>query len=130
MNFRFLSVEEVLYIHQSETKLAGHNSDLRDFKLIESAVENTRQIFENDYVTDLFDLAVSYIRSITMNHPFIDGNKRTALATALIFIDYNGFIIIENSEEELANKIIEFVEKKISSDELSNYLRSKAIKNT
>lgn len=65
-----------------------------------------------------------------MNHPFIDGNKRTALATALIFIDYNGFIIIENSEEELANKIIEFVEKKISSDELSNYLRSKAIKNT
>jgi len=81
-------------------------------------------------VTDLFNLAVSYIRSITMNHPFIDGNKRTALATALIFIDYNGFIIIENSEEELANKIIEFVEKKISSDELSNYLRSKAIKNT
>ena len=128
MSFQFLTTEEVLYIHQAETELAGHNSNIRDLNLVESAVENTRQLYANAYVTDLFDLAVSYIRSLTMNHPFIDGNKRTALATALVFLEINGYAVNEASEVELADKVLDFIEKKFTEKEFADYLRINAQK--
>jgi death on curing protein len=128
VSFQFLSTEEVLYIHQAETELAGHNSNVRDLNLVESAVENTRQLYANGYVTDLFDLAASYIRSLTMNHPFIDGNKRTALATALVFLEINGCAVNEASEVELADKVLDFIEKKFTEKEFADYLRINAQK--
>ena len=126
MSFLFLSVDEVIYIHQAETELLGNNSSIRDLNLVKSAVENTKLLFANGYVTDLFDLAVSYIRSITMNHPFIDGNKRTALASALVFMEYNGYVINESTDFELANLILEFINKKLTEAELAEHLRNNA----
>lgn len=130
MSFQFLSTEEVLYIHQAETELAGHNSNVRDLNLVASAVENTRQLYANGYVTDLFDLAASYIRSLTMNHPFIDGNKRAALATALVFLEINGYAVNEASEVELADKVLDFIKKKFTEKDFANYLRTNAHKTT
>jgi len=130
VSFQFLSTEEVLYIHQVETELAGHNSNIRDLNLLESAIENTRQLYANGYVMDLFELAVSYIRSLTMNHPFIDGNKRTALATALVFLEINGYAVNEANEVALANKVIDFIEKKFTEKGFADYLRENAQKTT
>lgn len=124
MSFHFLSKEDVLLIHKAETKLARHDSNIRDMNLLVSAIENTKLICVNGYVTDLFDLAVAYIKSITMNHPFIDGNKRTALATAIIFLEINGVIINENYEVELADKVLALIEKKLSAKDFSLYLRT------
>lgn len=107
MSFTFLTLEELLYIHQAETSLVSHDSNIRDLSLLKSAVENTKLIYANGYVTDVFELAASYIKSIVNNHPFIDGNKRTALAAAMVFLEYNGFIIKEESEEELADQILD-----------------------
>ncbi|MFZ4084268.1 MAG: type II toxin-antitoxin system death-on-curing family toxin, partial [Vampirovibrionia bacterium] len=89
MSFYFLTLKEVLYIHEAEMSYSKHDSGMRDINLLKSAIANTELIYENGYQSDLFSLAVSYIRSIAMNHPFIDGNKRTALTTALIFLEFN-----------------------------------------
>jgi death on curing protein len=123
----FLTVEEVLFIHQSETEFAGHNSKIRDLGLLESAVENTRLLYDQNYSTDLFFLAASYLRSIAINHPFVDGNKRTALASALVFLEYNGFIIKEDQDESLADLVLDFVNKKIDEKVLAKYLMDQAI---
>lgn len=123
MSFIFLSLEEILYIHQAETGLAGHDSGIRDINLVKSAVENTKLLYDNRYVEDVFDLAASYLKSIAMNHPFIDGNKRTALATALIFLEYNGYIIKEESEEELADLVLAYIAKSKTQEDLAKYFK-------
>ena len=63
-----------------------------------------------------------------MNHPFIDGNKRTALTTALIFLEFNGYSINEKHEEDLADLVLSFVNKKINEDILASELRERATK--
>lgn len=124
----FLSLEEVLYIHSAEINYVNHDSNIRDIKLIESAVENTKLIYEQCYVSNIFELASAYIRSIAMNHPFVDGNKRTALAAALIFLECNGYIIEEKFDEELADKVLDFINKKINQEDLAKYLENNSEK--
>lgn len=128
MSFYFLTLKEVLYIHKAEMSYSKHDSGMRDINLLESAIANTELIYENGYQSDLFSLAVSYIRSIAMNHPFIDGNKRTALTTALIFLEFNGYSINEKHEEDLADLVLSFVNKKINEDILASELRERATK--
>jgi death-on-curing protein len=128
MSFTFLTLEELLYIHQAETSLVSHDSNIRDLSLLKSAVENTKLIYANGYVTDVFELAASYIKSIVNNHPFIDGNKRTALAAAMVFLEYNGFIIKEESEEELADQILDYINKEISQEDLAEHLTKNSTK--
>lgn len=124
----FLTVEEVLYIHSAETAFAGHDQNIRDIKLLKSAVENTRLIYENSYVTNIFELAASYIKSIALNHPFVDGNKRAAAAAAMVFLECNGYILQENSDEELADRILALINKKLSQEGLAIYFKENSKK--
>jgi len=62
------------------------------------------------------------------NHAFIDGNKRTALATALIFLNLNGYFINEKHEEDLADLVISLVNKQIGEDTLASELRKRLTK--
>ena len=128
MSFSFLTVEEVLYIHEAEMSYSKHDSSIRDVCLLKSAIANTELIYTNGYQNDLFSLAASYIRSIAMNHPFVDGNKRTALATALIFLNFNGYSINEKHGEDLADLVLSFINKEINEDVLASELQARAIK--
>ena len=125
--FHFLSLEEVLYIHSAEISLAGHDPTILDLGLLKSSIENTYLVYEKGYVTNLFELAVHYIKSIVLNHPFLDGNKRTGLASGLVFLEYNGFMIKENQEEELADKVLAFIKKEISQEDLAKFLEDSSI---
>lgn len=114
----------MLYIHSAEIEYANHDPNIRDIKLLESAIENTRLIHDQGYVLNIFELASAYIKSIAMNHPFVDGNKRTALASALVFLECNGYLIEEKYDEELADKILDFINKEIDQENLANYLEA------
>lgn len=83
--------------------------------------------FGGDYLYDLFGMAASYIASFSIRHPFLDGSKRTALASALTFLHINGYTISESHEEELADLVLDFVAKKISKEEIAEYFRSKCV---
>ena len=87
----FLSVETVLDIHEDAIELFGGEPGVRELGLLESAVAQAEASFDGAYLhRDLFEMAAAYLFHIAQNHPFIDGNKRAALAAALAFLGCNG----------------------------------------
>lgn len=120
----FLSLEDILFIHQQEIHTAGGASGIRDQDGIQACMEAPKATFGGDYLHDLFGMAASYITCLTMRHPFVDGNKRTALASALTFLHLNGYGIEETYDEELADLVLNFVTKKITKDDVAEHFRS------
>jgi death on curing protein len=74
---------------------------------------------------DIFEMAATYLNSIALNHPFFDGNKRTALASSLTFLFMNGYEIDEMYNEELADKTLDLVNGKLSKSGLSAFLKTR-----
>lgn len=88
----FLSVEEVLSLHVEQLDRFGGSAGVREEGLLESAVMTPQASFGGEYVhKGLFEMAAAYAFHIAENQPFIDGNKRTGLASALVFLGMNGF---------------------------------------
>ena len=119
----FLTVSQVIEIHNLEIISAGGASGIRDMYGLESAVGAPKATFGGVHLMPLFEMAATYINSIAFNHPFVDGNKRTALASALTFLYLNGFEIVENYDEELADKTLDLLAKKVSKDDFTEHLK-------
>ena len=89
MTFVYLSAEDVLAI-------AGHAVDdqdvaVRDLGLLESAVHRpSASMFGQEAYSDLFDKAAALLQSLAINRPFVDGNKRTAWVSCVVFLALNG----------------------------------------
>ncbi|GBE08053.1 toxin Doc [bacterium BMS3Bbin11] len=83
--------EIVVAVHQM--LIAEHNGSpgIQDVGLLESALVRPRQIFSYDPKATIFDLAAGYGFGLAKNHPFIDGNKRTALSIVATFLEINGY---------------------------------------
>ena len=94
---RFLPLEAVLAIHHDQVSTFGGSYGLRDQGLLESALGQARQTFE--YTNDIYQAAAQYCVSITKNHPFVDGNKRTAADCMLTFLVLNGYDPTLTSEQ-------------------------------
>src|SRR5260370_35860606 len=83
----FLEVDDVIDAHEVAIEHFGGAAGLRDRGLLESAVMNA----QSGYYRSLAELAAVYAHGIAMNHPFVDGNKRTALSAAGMFLGAHGF---------------------------------------
>jgi death-on-curing protein len=102
----FLTLSEVLLILQDQIRRYGGKYGIRDIGLLSSAIAMPQSTFEGKYLhKNIYEQAAAYAFHICQNHPFLDGNKRTALATALVFLDING-IEIEDPDEELYEVIM------------------------
>ena len=100
--FKYLSVTQVLYIHNQMIKQFGGSAGIRDIGLVESALGRPNTSFDGqDLYTDIFGKAAALLQSLLKNHPFVDGNKRTALTSAGLFLRINGWILINNHEKEV-----------------------------
>ena len=89
-NFRFLTVEAVEAIHQEVLAVHGGMPGLRDRALLEAAVAAPQATYGSEALfKDVIDIAAAYLFYLCRNHPFNDGNKRTALATSLVFVEAN-----------------------------------------
>lgn len=92
---RFLSTDDVLAVHQRMIFEYGGGTGLRDRNLLESAVHMPQSQFGGQYLHDgLAGMAAAYFFHLCKNHPFVDGNKRVALATAVQFIYLNNHALI------------------------------------
>lgn len=88
----FLTIEEVLEIHAWQVEEFGGDRAVLDRRLLESAVAMPQQAFGGRYVhEDLASMAAAYLFHLVKNHPFADGNKRTGMHAALVFLELNGF---------------------------------------
>ncbi len=96
----FLDVDDVLEMHASQIEAHGGSEGLRDRGLLESAIAQPQASFAGELVHEhLFEMAAAYLFHIVSNHPFVDGNKRTGLLAALVFLDVNGIGIHQPSDD-------------------------------
>ncbi|BCA56611.1 putative death-on-curing family protein [Nitrospira sp. KM1] len=87
----FLNVEDVLLAHADTLEEEGGLGGVRDHRLLDAAVAMPRQQFGGTYLhPDFAAMAAAYLFHIAQNHPFFDGNKRTAALSALAFLRVNG----------------------------------------
>jgi death-on-curing protein len=87
----FLTLDEVLGIHADQIRRYGGRPGLRDLGLLQSALGMPETRFEGAFLHGtVFEKAAAYLFHIARNHPFVDGNKRTALMCALVFLGQNG----------------------------------------
>jgi death-on-curing protein len=97
----FLSLDQVLRLHRSLIDAYGGADGVREMGLLVSALAQPSASFGGQSLhEDLFDMAAAYLFHIVSNHPFIDGNKRTGSASAIIFLELNG-VEIEADEDGL-----------------------------
>lgn len=90
-----------LAIHDRLVAEFGGSSGVRDESLLESALARPQQLFAyGDPPPDLADLAATLAYGIARNHPFVDGNKRTAYVTCRTFIELNGAILSASVKEK------------------------------
>jgi death-on-curing protein len=95
---RHHSREFVEAMHAEQLRLHGGAAGVRDIGMLESAL--ARPLNKAAYgEVDLFELAAAYLFGIVKNHPFVDGNKRTALAAADVFLADNGFSLEADKDD-------------------------------
>jgi death-on-curing protein len=89
---KYVPIDEVYEIHRAILKRAGTKGSVRDFALFHSAVERSKATYGGRalYPT-IFAKAAAVLQSLCLNHPFTDGNKRTAWAAAKRFLWLNGY---------------------------------------
>ncbi len=119
---KFLTISQVLDIHQRQIQRFGGTSDVRDEGLLDSALAQPQVTFGGELLhPTIHEQAAAYLYHLVMNHPFIDGNKRTAFAVMLTFLNLNGYTF-NLSQEQAYNLVIQVVQKEISKEELSAFL--------
>jgi death-on-curing protein len=117
----FLSVDEVLAIHQDQIQRYGGSDGLRDWNLLDSAVAQPRVTFEGAFLhADLFEMAAAYLFHLTQNHPFVDGNKRVGAAAALVFLELNG-VELTIEDDALVDLVLRVAQGQVSAAEIAAF---------
>jgi death-on-curing protein len=101
----YLTLDDVIWIHDEQLKLYGGAEGIRDEGLILSALLRP----QTGYYADVIEEAAALWESLTMNHGFIDGNKRVAFGSTIIFLQANG-VVPTGAEEEWIAFIYEHLE--------------------
>ena len=124
----FLTLEQILLIHEDQIDRYGGSHGLRDISLLESAVYRLQTTFGGiDLYPSIFDKAAALVHSLLLNHPFVDGNKRTAIASMLVFLDLNGYFF-SISQKELVKTALSIENKKWNINKISLWLKKHAKK--
>lgn len=119
---KFLSLDEVLELHADQIASFGGTAGVRDEGLLESALAQPQATFGGQLLhPTISEQAAAYLYHIAMNHPFIDGNKRTSFATIDTFVRLNGYAL-NITDEEAYNLVMEVVNGQMSKSELAGYL--------
>ena len=118
MTHDFPTIEEVVALHDSLIREFGGSMGLRDMGALESAILRPQM----GYYDSLIEEAAALLESLAMNHPFVDGNKRTAFAATEIFLRLNGSFIDCNSEEAYDHFMLLFETNSFRFAELRSWL--------
>ncbi|MGL3599998.1 type II toxin-antitoxin system death-on-curing family toxin [Veillonella sp. ZSJB6] len=125
-NIQF-TVQDIYELHIQLEKTFILSSGIRDEKLLASAVNTPFQTFMgNDLYPSIYDKAAQLCYGIAKNHPFTDGNKRTALHSMYVYLIINGFDITA-TQQEVEDLIIDVAAGKMTNTELVQWLRKNTI---
>jgi len=119
----FLSLSEVLEIHQDQVARYGGASGIRDIELLKSALGMPSATFGGEFLhTDIFEMAAAYLFHLVKNHPFVDGNKRTGAVAALIFLALNNFDF-DAPEDDFADMVLAVVRGDLDKADVAVFIR-------
>jgi len=122
----FLDISHILRIHLSMIERYGGEEGVRDVGLLHSAIAMPQVSFGGEPLhKDLFEMAAAYLYHIVQNHPFVDGNKRTGAAAALVFLAMND-VNIEADEEGLVALTLAVARGEASKTEIARFFRQRA----
>ena len=123
----FLSVANIITIHGRLIEDFGGDEGLRDRGLLESAAAMPQAMFSGQYLhSTLAEMAAAYHFHLCSNHPFIDGNKRVAVASAELFLVLNGFEL-KATDNELENITLELASGKLSKEAIVEFYSEKVV---
>lgn len=123
----WLRIDVVCAIHRRQLAEHGGPDGVRDLGLLESALERPRQTWSYDRAaSDIPRLAARYAHGLIRNHPFVDGNKRTAYVACRLFLLLNG-TDLEATKEEKFLTFMELAEGRMGEGELTAWLRARIV---
>ena len=125
-DWRWVSHRAALTAHAEQIAEHGGGTGVRDMGLFESAMARPQQL-EAYGEPDVAQLAAAYAYGIARNHPFADGNKRTAAVISETFLVLNGFDLPATGDAEVAAAFIALAAGELSEDELVDWFRQRMV---
>lgn len=119
----WLSKALILAIHDEQLAEHGGGTGIRDDGLLDSALARPQNRLAYDHAADLATLAAAYAFGIAKNHPFIDGNKRTAYVAAELFLELNG-VTLTASDQDCVLIVLRLAAGEIGEEALTDWLRA------
>jgi death-on-curing protein len=124
----FLNLDEVLAFHEDQIRQHGGSTGIRDRGLLESALAAPAATFGGTFLNgDLFEMAAAYLHGLCSNHPFVDGNKRVAAVTALVFLKVNG-VDLPVATKAYEAMVLAVARGELEKSDIAVFLRHKARK--
>jgi death-on-curing protein len=124
MGIIFLDLDDVLTIHADQIFRYGGSVGLRSQGLLESAIMMPKASFAGQSAhDDLYAMAAAYLYHIVMNHPFVDGNKRTGAVCAMVFLELNGIQAIPDNDT-LADFVLAVAQGQKDKSQIAAFFRT------
>jgi death-on-curing protein len=118
---RWLSVGEVLRLHEIQIQRYGGQPGIRDNGLLESAVMRPQHKHHYQQTESVIELAVTYAVAISGNHPFFDGNKRTAFYAMAVFLELHS-LRLSAPEDEATHVMLKLAAGELSEQQLNEWV--------
>ncbi len=123
---RYLEDDEIILIHERILDRSGGAGGIRDYGLLDSAVARPRTAFGGqEAYPDLFTKAAALGHSLVLNHPFVDGNKRTAWEAMHTFVEENGYSL-QATADEIIELMLHIEDKTLGLEEIAAWLKAHA----
>ncbi len=125
MTVEYLSVGQVLALHEQQLRRYGGATGLRDRGALESALARPAATFGgDDLYPDIADKVAALMYSLALNHPFVEGNKRVAAFAAIVFIEANGHEFLA-TPDQLVETTLAVAEGKMAVEALAIWFRQR-----
>ena len=123
----FLTLEETLAIHHDQVRRYGGTDGIRDLGRLLAALAMPGAGSRRQYYhADIFEMAAAYLFHIAKNHPFVDGNKRTGVVAAIVFLEING-VKVHATNEALFNTVVDVVEGRLQKSGIAEFFRKHSV---
>ena len=120
---KFLSLSEILEIHQDQVARYGGALGIRDIELLKSAIGMPMATYGGDFLhTDVYEMAAAYLYHLVKNLPFLDGNKRVGAVAALVFLLLNGYDF-NAPEDDFAELVLAVARGELDKAQVAVFIR-------
>lgn len=127
MSPTFLRVDEILQIHEDQSRRHGGDQRIHDPTMLLSAVAMPQATFGGDFLhRDLFEMGAAYLFHLVQNHPFKEGNGPTGAVATLVFLVLNG-IKVEVDDDDLVELVMDVARGRAEKPDIADFLRNRSI---